>query len=202
MKKVSAALLSVLILAACGKSETATNTAQTNATTPAAAAPVAAPVVQEPTTLADAIAVAKPSMTDESEKLSSGAVMLGRWSMNHMEWKELNALPDTKRALVMKDADEQRGKKICISGNVIEIGAENVDGKKVYIGGMYTGSMDVYRFIAVKSTGEIAEKSRAKFCGVVIGRFDYANSAGGVAHAVQLVGMFDLPENTGAVAKK
>lgn len=30
---------------------------------------------------------------------------------------------------------------------------------------------------------------------VVTGNYDYSNSAGGTGHAVDLVGMFDLPEN-------
>ena len=64
------------------------------------------------------------------------------------------------------------------------------------------GYSDIYRFLAVKSTGNITDESSAKFCGVVIGKMDYANSAGGVAHAIQLVGMFDLPENTGKPATK
>lgn len=196
MKKISAALLSALVLAGCGESETPSVANSTPN------APVVAPVPKEPENLIEAITAFKPMMTDETDKLSDGAVMLGRWSMNHLNWTELNALPETKKALVMKDADEQRGKKICISGNVIEIGVENVDGNKVYLGGMYADTMDIYRFIAVKSTGEIAEKSRAKLCGVVIGRYSYANSAGGMAHAVQLVGMFDLPENKDTAIKK
>jgi hypothetical protein len=197
MKKATATLLSVLVLAACGKAETPA-TAPKNTAAPA----VSEPAQQEPATLVEAIEMVKPMMTDTSQNLSDGAVLLARWSMNHLNWAELNALPDSKRALVMKDSSEQRGKKICVSGSVIEINAENVGDKKVYEGGMYSGSYDVYRFIAVNSTGDIAEKSRAKFCGVVIGKFDYSNSAGGVAHAVQLVGMFDLPENKGAAAKK
>lgn len=67
--------------------------------------------------------------------------------------------------------------------------------KPLYFGGMYDEAGKLYRFIAVGSTGALVESSRAKFCGVVVGQQHYQNSAGGVAHSVQLVGMFDLPEN-------
>lgn len=45
------------------------------------------------------------------------------------------------------------------------------------------------------STATLVQQSRARLCGVVIGTYDYSNSAGGKGHAVSLVGMFDLAEN-------
>jgi hypothetical protein len=36
----------------------------------------------------------------------------------------------------------------------------------------------------------------------VTGRYDYHDSGGGTGHAVQVVGMFDLPENRPAAAVK
>jgi hypothetical protein len=96
----------------------------------------------------------------------------------------------------MKDPDSQRGQKLCANGEVIEIALDrSVPGQKVFLGGMYDDGGRIYRFIAVQSTGEIMAHSRARFCGVVTGQQHYENSMGGVAHAVHLVGMFDLPEN-------
>ena len=66
---------------------------------------------------------------------------------------------------------------------------------KVFTGGLIDNSGQIYRFIAVKSTGEIVKGSTAKFCGIVTGRLMFSNSVGGTTHAVSLVGMFDLPEN-------
>ncbi len=200
MKKVAVILTSLFVLASCGGSPDKAKPAP-QASAPQPTAQVAPPVVQEPATLGEAITMIKPSMTDETDKISDGALLMAKWSMNHLQWSDLKALPDSSKSLVMKDADEQRGKKICVAGRVIEIAGEKVGDQKVYEGGMFTGSGDIYRFIAVKSTGTLTEKSSGRFCGVVIGRQDYGNSVGGVAHAVFLVGMFDLPENTGAVKK-
>lgn len=50
---------------------------------------------------------------------------------------------------------------------------------------------------SVSSTGRLVEDSRARLCGFVTGKYSYSNSGGGSSHAVQLVGMFKLPENTG-----
>lgn len=147
-------------------------------------------------TLADAIAGNKSSMSDTDDDVSDGAVSLASWSADHMKWSELQGLPKTKAGLVMKDSDQQRGKLICASGELIEIASEKEDDKKFYEGGLQDDDDNIYRFIAVKSTGGLVENSHATLCGVVIGRQDYADSVGGEAHAVFLVGMFQLPENT------
>lgn len=128
--------------------------------------------------------------------LDAGSVALTLWGADHMKWSELQEVPDGKYAMVMKDSDSQRGKKICTNGRVIEIAVDrSVPDKKIFIGGMYDDAGRIYRFIAVHSTGEIVANSRAKFCGIITGQQHYPNSAGGMAHAVHLVGMFDLPEN-------
>lgn len=41
----------------------------------------------------------------------------------------------------------------------------------------------------------VSANRSARFCGVVTGLYDDSNSGVGVGHAVQMVGMFDLPEN-------
>ena len=158
-------------------------------------APAAEPA--HPATLSNAITQYRPLMTDSVNDLSNGAALLALWAAESgLKWKELTDLPRTKAALVMKDSDEQRGKLICTSGPIIEIAAEVSSGQKFFEGGLADlDSGTIYRFVAVRSTGDLVEKSYASFCGVVIGRFDYSNSAGGVAHAIQLVGMFKLPEN-------
>ena len=112
-----------------------------------------------------------------------------------MKWSELSQVPATKYGLVMKDPDRERGKRLCIQGSIIEIHAENSGYGKLFHGGIWSDGGNIYRFIAVGSSGELVERSRASFCGVVIGKQDYSNSAGGMTHAVFLVGMFGLPEN-------
>lgn len=136
-------------------------------------------------------------MTDTQDgNLDQGTAALALWSIERMKWSELQEIPVGKYAMVMKDSDSQRGSRICTGGRIIEISVDNtVPGSKVFLGGMYDDAGHIYRFIAVRSTGEIVANSRAKFCGIVTGQQHYQNSAGGVAHAVHLVGMFDLPEN-------
>ncbi len=135
-------------------------------------------------------------MTDFSESdVSQGALLLSEWSSDKMKWSELQNEPLGKYGLVMKDPDSQRGKRLCASGQIIEIVADSSLPSKVYIGGMVDGEFHIYRFVAVGSTGDIVAGSFARFCGIITGKNDYSNSAGGAAHAVHLVGMFDLPEN-------
>lgn len=155
------------------------------------------PLVRPWGNLREAISGTILEMKDtDNGKVSNGAAKLAIWSAENMRWDELNALPIGKYAMVMKDSESQLGNRICVSGSVIEIVVDNsVPGKKIFIGGMFDDGGRIYRFIAVRSTGEVVERSRARFCGVITGQQHYPNSAGGVAHAVFLVGMFDLPEN-------
>jgi len=138
-----------------------------------------------------------PAMTDTTNELSPGAANLAIWAAkSNLQWKELISIPKTKAPLVMKDSDQERGKLICTSGQIIEITADDAAGNKLFegeIGDDQTGT--IYRFIAVRSTGSLVEQSHASFCGIVIGKFDYTNSMSGATHAIQLVGMFKLPEN-------
>lgn len=152
--------------------------------------------------IADSIEITRPAMNDTFNEISKGAILFGAWAAKKMKWKDLTKLPRSKYSLVMKDSDEQRGKLLCAKGKIVEIAAEKISLEKVYHGGMATGDWDNIqwlRFIAIGSTGELVENSFAKFCGVIIGKQGYLNSAGGSTHAVFLVGMFDLPENKQAV---
>jgi hypothetical protein len=147
--------------------------------------------------IAEAIKLAKPMMSDTTNDTSPGALAFSVWAAKKMKWDDLKGLPMTKYKLIMKDPDEERGKKICAKGRIIEIHAEKTAVGKIYSGGLMRGYSQIYRWIAVGSTGELVANSYGTICGVVIGRQSYSNSMGGTAHAVFLVGMFLLPENTG-----
>lgn len=150
-----------------------------------------------PATLPDAINVYMPLMTDESNSLSQGAALLAMWeSGKNIPWGALVSLPRTKADLVLKDSSQERGKLICTNGQIVEIAAEDTPAGKVFDGEIADEDGNgIFRFIAARSTGNLVQGSHASFCGVVIGKFDYSNSMDGVTHAIQLVGMFDLPEN-------
>lgn len=209
---VTATVLSTLLLGC------APNPVPTPAATPAVAqAPVAAsPVVQapvaaevpEPTppapppppslpdTLAGALEAYTPLMNDQgaTDDMPAGLIRLVLWSVTKMTWAAIQAQPTSKRALVFKDSEPERGKRICVSGIISEISVERLDEGKVAHVGLYVNG-DVYMTVAVGSTGELVEQSNARFCGVVVGKFSYSNSGGGTTHAVRLVGMFDLKAN-------
>lgn len=154
--------------------------------------------LQAATTLTEAIAATLPEMSDEQDEISSGAAMLAGWMAHNPTVCNLSNLSvaknETSIGLVMKDSDEARGKRMCVSGQLVEIEKFN-EKPKVFLGGLVTSNYDVVNFFAVGSTGELVAKRRAKICGVVIGQRAYANVSGGQTRAVMLVGMFDLPEN-------
>jgi len=117
------------------------------------------------------------------------------WSAQRLDWNSLSGIPETSRAKVMKDPEAERGKRLCASGTIIEIHSSRRSGQTIFSGGINTPSFDVVRFYAVRSTGDLVQRSVARICGVVTGTETYSNSSGGVTHAVFVVGMFDLPEN-------
>lgn len=203
MKRISVLLISGLLVVGCGQSEPPKSPAPVTKSDKPVVSKPAIPVKKETDrlnaeTLRAAIDMTVPYMGDFfEEKLSDGAVVLSHWASTDMKWSELQAIEAGKYAAVMKDADSQRGKRLCFKGVVIEIHADKSLPKKVFTGGVFDEAGHLYRFLAAGSTGEIVDRSAARFCGVITGRNDYQNSAGGVAHAVHVIGMFDLPENKG-----
>ena len=90
---------------------------------------------------------------------------------------------------------KERGKRLCESGTITEFKNDEIHGSKVAIGILSRNNVDLFQFIAVRSTGALAEKSQARFCGVFTGHVERTIATGGTAHAVQVVGLFDVPEN-------
>ena len=207
MRKI---LIAAAMLAACKKPEPhgeyvgadttpAATTTQTVAVAPKPAPPppVLTPLeeVQAKKTFAEALAFAKPKFQDTQNKADPGALLLAAWMADKRVWADINALPETSAARVLKDSDEERGKRLCAGGTIVEIAKTKTDVAKLWDGGLSTVDGKIIRFIAVGSTGDLVERSNARFCGVMTGRDSYANSGGGTTHAVRVVGMFDLPEN-------
>lgn len=152
--------------------------------------------IQRASTLAEALAVSGPLMSDTRDEQSAGTILLTVWAAAHLQWSDVAvARNETSFALVKKDSDEARGKRMCASGQLIQIAKQDVGNDKVYSGLLITGNSDLLSFFAAGTTGALVERSRARFCGIVTGTYDYANSGGGVGHAIAAVGMFDLPGN-------
>lgn len=151
--------------------------------------------------MSEAIKVATPHFEDKMNQSGDGTLMFAAWARKSMTWSDVGVEKDeTSYALVMKDAEEERGKRLCVPGNIIEIEVMKSDIGKVHDGLLSSDARNLFKFIAVGSTGKLVERSRTRFCGVVTGRFDYSNSGGGTGHAVKMVGMFDLPENKSPTA--
>lgn len=173
-----------------------------------AAPPPEPPQQREPTlleqvsgasTIGAALSILKPHFADTQDSIDPAAAVLAIWAANNMSWADLQQQPETSRALVMKDSDATRGNRLCARGSIIQITVDKSAGVTLFEGGLMAPGFNVVRFIAVGSTGDIVERSNARFCGIVTGRKSYSNARGGTTHAVQVVGMFDLPENRPAV---
>jgi len=152
------------------------------------------------TTFEGAIRVAKPRMTDTVENPSRGASVLMGWALaNQLRWADVAPKQDeTSIALVQKDSARERGKRLCAPGQIIEIHVQRGDLGVFANGLLLSEAGNLVHFLAARDTGELVAESPARFCGVVTGTLDYRNSVGGVGHAVQMVGMFDLPANRAA----
>lgn len=152
------------------------------------------------TTLREAIAIAKPLMGDvRGEDVNQGAAVLATWWAHRPNlWSQLVAMPDTRRAEIMKDPDPYRGQRICMTGSVTQIFRDKSTpaNAPVYMGVLYHNGGFV-RFLAVQSTQGIVEDTPARFCGIAVGLQSYPNVSGGTTHAIQVVGLFDTPANGG-----
>jgi len=201
--------LMMLALLGCSKGETAT-------TKPAASANLAEspPPTQEQLQLAQlkeatglpemsaALAIIKPQLRDSRNDVSVANVAFQMWATMHMKWSDVAVEKnETSYALFQKDPDEERGKRVCLSGQIIQIAKEAGTNRKGFAGLISTGTGNLFNFFAVGSSGTLVSTSWAKICGVALEKFDYSNSGGGTGHAVSIVGMFDLPENRSAAPK-
>ncbi len=146
--------------------------------------------------LTDVIELVKPHMEDGVNQMPEGATAIPLWAQsNDFSWSALNEIPTTTYGKIMKDSESERGKRLCVTGTVIEIAVDRSAGLTTYNAGMMSDSFKVTRLLAIESTGDIVAQSNARFCGITIGTMSYTNAAGGTTSAPYLVGMFDLPEN-------
>lgn len=160
--------------------------------------PTAAQRLMAIRSLPQALGFLKPAMEDTTNERSTVALMLGVWMREHAIFQDVDPGRDeTSFGKVMKDSEAERGKRMCATGTIVEI--ERIPGERgLFVGGLMSRGFNVVTFVSFGSTGELVANQRARLCGVVTGKFDYSNSAGGMTHSVHLAGAFDLPENRGA----
>ncbi len=139
--------------------------------------------VAQAATLAEAIALAKPSMGSSTEELPPGAALLANY--RKLRWSDVEAM-ETIVARVQKDPEPERGKRLCAEGEIERITRRDVGARKVFVGRLVLPDGDGVAFVAVGTTGELLKRMSARFCGVVIGMS---------GNDVAMLGMFDLAEN-------
>lgn len=151
-----------------------------------------------PATLADLLALIKPSFVDTENQIDRTGIFFGlAWAKYRYPWSQLDALPETSFGKLKKDPSAERGKRLCATGlvgDITEASPAEMPKGSIYGGKMAEGA-NVITFYAVGSTGNIVQGSTARFCGVATGIYSFPNSLGTTTHSVLASGMFDLPEN-------
>ncbi len=74
--------------------------------------------------ITDAIAVARPLMTNTVGRLDPGSALLSLWASDRLTWDALERVPETSSALFRRDPEAERGKRLCMSGVIQDIRAE------------------------------------------------------------------------------
>jgi hypothetical protein len=164
-------------------------TAQTKPAAPSTPEPKpAAPAtIFDQPTLAKAVDFARAELTDTRDAPSQGAKLLAKYIAVKSKWAELAvAKNETSLEVVEKNPMAQLGKRVCVSGALAKLEAQNLDGLELHVGRINIANGDGIEMYAVGKTGTLARRKPAKFCGVVTGRYD-----GGGAPATFAVGMFD-----------
>ena len=145
-----------------------------------------------------ALSYVRPAFRDGTA--DGGHTLLTLWALNRMRWTDV-AVPQSETTYPMfkKDPDAERGKRLCEDIRVLDIRAEVfAPGRKAFQGLAISRGPDPvvpYQFTAVGSTGEIVAHTNATFCGVATGLFSYQSADGTRREGLQVLGMFDLPEN-------
>jgi hypothetical protein len=149
------------------------------------------------TTLSRAVELTRPKMVDgPAATPSDGAKLFAAWAQQNLAWEDIDLKPpETTMSRADADPATERGKRLCEAGTITELKSTDIRGAKVAIGFLARKDNEVIQFIAVRGMGSLAEKTATRFCGVMSARVDRTLPTGGSGHALQVIGMFDLPEN-------
>lgn len=112
-------------------------------------------------------------------------------SKNHVTWSQVSVKQnETSFGKAFKNIDKEIGKRLCVSGTIVQINEGSLINE-----GLLSSNGNLYHFGNFGDSGDLESMSYARMCGFVVGLFDYKNSGGGTGHAVELIGVWDLPEN-------
>src|SRR5690606_14150052 len=116
----------------------------------------------------------------------------------NLRWADLEAMTDTEYKEVAKDPAAFRGEKLCNRGSIVQISTDRTLGAPIYVGLMSGGwAMNLTYFVAVGSSAGVVEGATVRYCGIVAVMHTYDSAHGGFRHAINSVGLFDIPENHG-----
>lgn len=150
----------------------------------------------EASTVTEAIGVISNGPGFEQEDIgsrNSGAEALHvLWLRSHpLQWSDVSVKTnETSFGKIKKNSEKELGKKLCFSGTIIQI-----EETRTTSFGLLGSNGNLYRFVNYGGSGDLQARDYARMCGVSIGLFDYHNSGGGTGHAVEVAGVWDLPEN-------
>jgi hypothetical protein len=151
-------------------------------------------IVALPSTLTDAIAAYRPHMADVArgmgQEIPTGTVELLTWmAIMKPSAPDISAIPETTFDRFLKDSSGERGKRICVSGSVA--GINLVRGSYTYsTGSIVARRATVASFYTAADTGKIFRGSKARFCGVGTGVYEYESLAKKTIQSISLVGLF------------
>lgn len=134
----------------------------------------------------EAIALARPVLVDTTDQLGEGARLLASYATAKLRWAEVDVPAETTLGHIEKDPERERGKRLCATGEILQIVRRDVGGRKVHVGRLRTADSDEVTFVAVGTTGELVKRSTGRLCGAALGMS---------GTAVSILGMFDFEEN-------
>ena len=128
---------------------------------------------------------------------SEAAHFLVLWAAPRTRFDDYSVAKDeTTFALVQRDPDGERGKRLCRPVRVRSISAIGKPSERDRWHLADVGALEgEYRLFAVGGVGALVAESAARFCGRVLGESTFEDAAHKEHAQVDVIGMFDLPEN-------
>lgn len=152
-------------------------------------------------TLDAAIERFRASFADGVGMPSEGTMRLAVWAASNLTWAALeSAKPETTLAALSHGVEPERGKRLCESGEVVDLRDDTSHGVRLAMGVLAKGAGMPVHFVAAGSTEGVAAKRTARLCGIVTGRLRLRDATGRDVEHVQVVGMFDVPQNKSVAA--
>ncbi len=136
-------------------------------------------------TFEQAIAIARPALVDTTDEFGEGAQLLATYATAKLRWSDVAVTAETTLARVAKDPALERGKRLCVTGEIVRIAPRDLGRRRVHVGELRTTEAQIV-FVAVGTTGTLATHRTATLCGAALGMS---------GSAVSILGMFDFEEN-------